>query len=69
MLFALFAEVERDLIAERTREGLAPGEALAPEARSPEGLAGRLTARRQGGPVLPRTHPWTPFPITSDNPS
>ena len=37
-LFALFAEVERDLISERTREGLGP------EARTPEGLAGRLSA-------------------------
>ena len=62
MLFALFAEVERDLIAERTREGLAPGEALAPEARSPEGLAGRLTARRQGGPVLPPNPPLDTVP-------
>ena len=42
-LFALFAEVERDLISERTREGLGP------QARAPEGRAGRLTARRQGG--------------------
>ena len=49
-LFALFAEVERDLISERTREGLGP------DARPPEGVAGRLTARRQGErhPALPR---------------
>ena len=40
-LFALFAEVERDLISERTREGLGP------EARAPERLVGRLTAQRQ----------------------
>lgn len=55
-LFALFAEVERDLISERTREGLAQGQGLGPQARAPEGLAGRLTARRQGGrdPALPR---------------
>ena len=48
-LFALFAEVERDLISERTPRGPRPGEVLGPEARSPEGLAGRLTARRQAG--------------------
>ena len=36
--------------------GPRPGEVLGPEARAPEGLAGRLTARRQGGrdPALPR---------------
>jgi len=48
-LFALFAEVERDLISERTREGLARGQGLGPEARPPEGLAGCLTARRPRG--------------------
>ena len=55
-LFALFAEVERDLISERTREGLAKSQGLGPQARSPEGVAGRFTARRQGGrdPALPR---------------
>ena len=55
-LVALFAEVERDLISERTREGLAQGQILGPEARAPEGLAGRLTARRQGrrNPAVPR---------------
>ena len=54
-LFALFAEVERDLISERSREGLARARPSGPEARAPEGLAGRLTARRQGGrdPALP----------------
>ena len=48
-LFALFAEVERDLISERTRQGLGQ------KARAPERLVGRLTARRQGGrhPALP----------------
>ena len=37
-------------------EGPRPGEVIGPEARSPEGLAGRLTARRQAGrdPALPR---------------
>ena len=36
--------------------GARPGQGLGPEARSPEGLPGRLTARRQGGrdPALPR---------------
>ena len=55
-LFALFAEVERDLISERTREGLARARASGRKLGRPEGLAGRLTARRQGGrdPALPR---------------
>ena len=55
-LFALLAEVERDLISERTREGLARGPGFGPEARAPEGLAGRLTTRWQGGrdSALPR---------------
>ena len=39
-LFALFAEVERDLISERTREGLAKARASGSEARAPEGFAG-----------------------------
>ena len=38
-LFALFAEVERDLISERTREGLAKARASGSEARAPEGFA------------------------------
>ena len=56
-LFALFAEVERDLISERTREGLAKAKASGRKLGSPERLAGRLTARRQRGrdPALPRT--------------
>ena len=41
--FALFAEVERDLISERTRE--AKARASGRKARAPERLAGRLTAR------------------------
>ena len=55
-LFALFAEVERDLISERTREGLARAQGLGPQARAPEGLAGRFTPRWQGGrdPALHR---------------
>ena len=42
-LFALFAEVERELVSERTREGLA----LGPEARRPKGSLGvsRLDGR------------------------
>ena len=39
-LFALFAEVERDLISERTRDGLARARSSGREARPPEGLAG-----------------------------
>ena len=34
-LVALFAEVERDQISERTREGLARARGLGPEARPP----------------------------------
>lgn len=34
-----------------SREGLARPRGLGPEARTPEGLAGRLTARRQGGEI------------------
>ena len=48
-LFALFAEVERDLISERTREGLAQGQVVRQEARTAQGIARRLTPRRQGG--------------------
>ena len=62
-LFALFAEAERDLISERTLEGLAQGQVLGPEARPPEGVVGRLTARRQGGrtrqlPARPEEGEW-----------
>ena len=42
-LFGLFAEVERDLISERTKEGLGQ------TARPPQGRAGQVQARRQGG--------------------
>ena len=48
-LFALFAEVERDLISERTREGLAKARASGRKLGRPKGVAGRFTARRQGG--------------------
>ena len=42
-LFALFAEVERDLISERTREGLAKARASGRKLGRPKGLPGRLT--------------------------
>ena len=48
-LFALFAEVERDLISRAHPRGPRQGQGLGPQARAPEGLAGCLTARRQGG--------------------
>ena len=50
-LFALFAEVERDLISERTREGLAKARASGRKLGRPKGSLGRLTARRQGGEI------------------
>ena len=48
-LFGLFAEVERDLISERTKEGLGGRPGQGPLARPPQGLAGQVQARRQGG--------------------
>ena len=48
-LFALFAEVERDLISERTREGLAKSQGLRQDARAPERIAGRVASGREGG--------------------
>ena len=48
-LFALFAEVERDPISERTRQ------VLGQQVRASERLVGRLTAQRQG-----RRHPALP---------
>ncbi len=42
-LFALFAEVERDLIAERTREGLAKARASGRKLGRPKKLAGRAS--------------------------
>ena len=55
-LFALFAEVERDLISERTIEGLARARSSGRKLGRPKGSLERLTARRQGGrnPALPR---------------
>ena len=53
-LFGLFAEVERDLISERTKEGLAAAKAKGNGSAGPRGL-GNIQARRQGarhpGPV------------------
>ena len=47
-LFALFAEVERDLISERTREGLAKARASGRKLGRPKGSLRRLTAQWQG---------------------
>ena len=48
-LFGLFAEVERDLISERTKEGTSCGKGQGQTARPPQGRAGQVQARRQGG--------------------
>jgi hypothetical protein len=48
-LFGLFAEIERDLISERTREGLAAAKAQGPSGRPAEGFARPVPARWQGG--------------------
>ena len=55
-LFALFAEVERDLISRAHPRGPRQGQGLGPEARASERRAGCLTAQRQGGrhPALPQ---------------
>ena len=47
-LFGLFAEVERDLISERTKEGLAAAKAKGKTARPAQGGLGNIQARRQG---------------------
>ena len=47
-LFGLFAEVERDLISERTKEGLAAAKAKGETARPAQGGLGNIQARRQG---------------------
>ena len=47
-LFGLFAEVERDLISERTKEGLARREGQGEAARTAQGGLGNIQARRQG---------------------
>ena len=55
-LFALFAEVERDLISERTREGLARARASGRKLGRPKGSLGvsRLDGKGGRGPPLPR---------------
>ena len=59
-LFALFAEVERDLISERTREGLAKARASGRKLGRPKGSLGVSRAQRQGGrhPALPQVGPF-----------
>ena len=53
-LFALFAEVERDLISERTREGLARARSSGTKLGRPKGVARRLEKRdRQDHRRLP----------------
>ena len=47
-LFGLFAEVERDLISERTKEGLAAAKAKGKRLGRPQGGLGNIQARRQG---------------------
>ena len=47
-LFGLFAEVERDLISERTKEGLAAAKAKGKLLGRPKGALGTSRARRQG---------------------
>ena len=57
-LFALFAEVERDLISERTREGLAEARASGRKLGRPKGSLGvsRLVSTVAGkGVILDRT--------------
>ena len=54
-LFALFADVERDLISERTREGLAKARASGKKLGRPKGSLGGVAPRWQGrrDPPLP----------------
>ena len=54
-MFALFAEVERDLISERTREGLAKARSSGKKLGRPKGSLGVSPPRRQGrrDPSLP----------------
>ena len=47
-LFALFAEVERDLISERTREGLARARSSGRKLGRPKGSLARLPRPRPG---------------------
>ena len=52
VLFGLFAEIERDLIVERTKEGLAGRQGARQAPRPAQGSMGQVEARRQG-----RRHP------------
>ena len=58
-LFALFAEVERDLISERTREALPGPSPRAGGSAARKGSLGVFTARRQGGPSALAPVPWS----------
>ena len=55
-LFAVFAEVERDLISERTREGLAKTRSSGRKLGRPKGSLGVSRLNSEGGrhPALPR---------------
>ena len=57
-LFALFAEVERDLISERTREALPGPGPRAGGSVARKGSLGVFTARRQGGPKSSASSSW-----------
>ena len=56
-MFALFAEVECDLISERTREGLVKARASGKKLGRPQRVAWRLAPRREGArnPPISRT--------------
>ena len=47
-MFGLFAEVERDLISERTKEGLAAAKAKGKQLGRPKGALGKSKLERQG---------------------
>jgi DNA invertase Pin-like site-specific DNA recombinase len=50
-LFALFAEVERDLISERTKEGLAKARASGRKLGRPKGALGRSRLNGREGEI------------------
>ena len=54
-LFALFADVERDLISERTREGLARARASGKKLGRPKGTLG--VSRLDGGTTVGPSDP------------
>ena len=72
-LFGLFAEVERDLISERTKEGLAAAKAKGKRLGRPKGALGTSQARRQGvktsGRCWARMSPRPPSPRYSTSPA